>query len=71
MTCKNITGHTSLRLVYGHKVVILIEYIVPILRIVAITEMTYVGAIAEILFQLLWLEEDRFIAGYHQRIEKE
>ena len=41
------------------------EYIVPSLRIVAITEMTDVGAIEETLSQLLHLEEDRFVAGYY------
>ena len=33
--------------------------------------MTYVGAIKEILSQLIELEEERFVAGYHKNIEKE
>ena len=46
------------------------EYIVPSLRIAKMTEMTDVGTIKERLAQLLHLEEDRFIARYHQQIEK-
>ena len=70
-TCKNLTGHTPFTLVYGKEVVMSIEYIAPNLRIVAITEITDVSAIEEILSQLLQLEEYCFIAGYHQRVEKE
>ena len=33
--------------------------------------MTYVSAIEEILSQLLQVEEDHLIAGYHQRVKKE
>ena len=47
------------------------EYIVPSLRIDAITEMIDLGAIEEILSQLLQLEEDLFMVGYYQRVEKE
>ena len=31
----------------------------------------YVGPVKEILLQLMQLEEDRFIPGYHQNVEKE
>ena len=48
-----------------------LEYIVLSLRIVTITEMTNVGAIEEILSQLVQLEEDCLICNYHQRVEKE
>ena len=47
------------------------EYTVPNLRIVEITEMTDVGAVEERLSQLIQLEEECFVAGYHQNIEKE
>ena len=46
------------------------EYIVPRLRIVAITEMNDVGVVKEILLQLAQLEEDRFVARYHHNVEK-
>jgi len=38
-TCKNITGHTSFRRVYGQEVVVPMEYIVPSLRIATFTSM--------------------------------
>ncbi len=46
------------------------EYIVPSLRISQITEMADVDTMNEILEQLLALEEDRFIAGFHQKVQK-
>ena len=49
----------------------LMEYIVPSLNIVAITEMIDVSAVKEILLQLLQLEEERFAVGYHQNVYKE
>ena len=57
------------RLVYGHEVVMPMEYIVLILSIVVITEMTYVDAVKEILLQLVQLEEEHFVAWYHQNVE--
>ena len=47
------------------------EYIVPSLSIVVITEMTDVGVVEERLSQLLQLEEYHFVAGYDQNVEKE
>ena len=44
-TNKKLTGQTSFRLVYGQEVVMPLEYIVPTVRIVVITDMTYVGVI--------------------------
>ena len=46
------------------------EYIVPSLRVVAITEMTDVDAMEDILLQLIHLEEESFVAGFHQNLEK-
>ena len=71
MRCNKLTGQTPFRLVYEKEVVMPMEYIVPSLRIVAITEMIDVGAIEGILSQLLQLEEVHFVLGYHQRVEKE
>ena len=42
-TCKRLTRQTPFRLVYGKQVVIPLEYIIPSLRIVVVTEMTNVG----------------------------
>ena len=71
MTCKKLTRQTPFRLVYGHEDVILMEYIVLILRIVVTTEMTDVNAIKEILSQLMRLEQNHFVAGFHQNVEKQ
>ena len=46
------------------------EYILPILIITQITGMTDTDIVEERLAQLLALEEDRFIAGFHQRVQK-
>ena len=41
------------------------EYLVPSLRIVAAIGMDDEGALEERLTQLVQLEEDRFVAGFH------
>ena len=47
------------------------EYIISSLRIVVIIDMTDVGVVEERLSQLLQLEEEHFVADYHQNVEKE
>ena len=47
------------------------EYIVLSLRIVKLIEMTVVDAFELRLSQLIQMEEERFIAGFHQNIEKQ
>jgi transposase InsO family protein len=61
-TCKKLTMQTPFKLVYGLKVVVPMEYLVPSLRIVAFTDMDDTGVVQERLSQLVELEEDRFIA---------
>ena len=63
--------HTPFKLVYGLEVVVPMEYLVPSLRIVAFTNMDDTGIVRERLAQLVELEEDRFIAGFHQQVQKE
>jgi len=46
------------------------EYIVPSLRIALFTKMSESGALEERLSQLMELEEYRFIAGFHQQVQK-
>ena len=46
------------------------EYILSSLWIAQITEMTDTDKMDERLAQLLSLEEDRFIAGFHQKVQK-
>jgi transposase InsO family protein len=64
-TCKKLTTQTPFKLVYGMEVVVPMEYLVPSLRIVAFTDMDDTGVVHERLAQLVEIEEDRFIAGFH------
>ena len=48
-----------------------VEYIVPSLHIAAATYMVDEAALEEHATQLLQLEEDRFIAGFRQCVEKD
>jgi hypothetical protein len=70
-TCKKLTMQTPFKLVYGLEVVIPIEYLVPSLIIVAFTDMDATGIVQERITQLVELEEHRFIAGFHQQVQKE
>ena len=67
-TCKRLTGHTLFKLAYGQEVVMPMEYVVPSLKIVALTEMTDVEIVNQRLLHLLGLEEDRFIARFNQQV---
>jgi hypothetical protein len=58
-------------LVYGLEAVVPMEYLVPSLRIAAFTDIDDTDTIHERLSQLAELEEDRFISGFHQQIQKE
>jgi hypothetical protein len=70
-TCKKVTMHTPFMLVYGLEAVVPMEYLVPSLRISSFIDMDDPGAIQERLSQLVELEEDIFIAGFHQQVQKE
>ena len=69
-TCKKLTGHTPFRLVYGQEAVMPMEYIVPSLRISAFMEMDEPAVLNERLEKILELEEDRFIVGFQQQVQK-
>jgi hypothetical protein len=58
-------------LVYGLEVVVPMEYLVPSLRIVSFIDMDDTGVVQERLTQLIELEENRFIAGFHEQVQKE
>jgi hypothetical protein len=62
--------HTPFNLVYGLEVVVPMEYLVLSLRIATFTDMDDTGTVRERLSQLVELEEDRFIAGFHQQVQK-
>jgi hypothetical protein len=64
-TCKKLTMQTPFKLVYGLEVVVPMEYLVQRLRILAFTDMDDTGVVHERLAQLVELEEDIFIVGFH------
>jgi transposase InsO family protein len=64
-TCKKLTMQNHFMLVYGLKVFVPMDYLVPSLRITAFTYMDDTGAIQERIVQLFELEEDIFIIGFH------
>ena len=70
-TCKKLTGQTPFRLAYRMEVVMLMEYIVPSLRIAALIGMTDHRALEERLTHLDELEEEIFLAGFHQQVQKQ
>ena len=47
------------------------EYIVPSLRVATLIDMEDEDIVNEILLHLVGLEEDRFIVGFHQQVQKE
>ena len=65
------TGQTPFWLVYGKEAVMPMEYIVPSPRIAAITGMADRKALEEWLTQLEELEEERFLVGFHQQVQKQ
>jgi hypothetical protein len=70
-TCKKLTTQTPFKLVYGLEAVVPMEYFVPSLRIATFTDMDGTGVVQDRLVQLVELEEDRFIVGFHQQVQKE
>lgn len=69
-TCNKLIGQTPFQLVYGMEAVMLMEYIVPSLRIAALIGMMYHEALEEMLAQLEELEEEWFLVGFHQQEQK-
>jgi len=68
--CKKLMGQIPFRLVYDTKAVMPMEYILPSLRIAALTGMTDCKALEERPAQFEELEEERFLAGFHQQVQK-
>jgi hypothetical protein len=71
ITCKKLIGQTPFKLVYRQEAVVPLEFLVPIQCVAAITNMTKRGTIQERLSQLMELEEDIILAGFHQEVQKE
>jgi hypothetical protein len=70
-TCKKLTMHTPFKLVYGLEVVVPMEYLVPSLRITSFTDMDDPSVVQERFAQLVEFQENRFIARFHQQVQKE
>lgn len=70
-TCKKLMGQTLFRLVYGVEAIMPMECIVPSLRIEVLTGMMDRWALEERLAQLDELEEERFLVGFHQQVQKQ
>ena len=58
-------------MVYGQEEIIPLDYFLPSLCIATITNMIENGVGQEILAQLMELEEDIIMAGFHQYVHKE
>ena len=69
-TCKKLMGQTPFWLVYGTEAVMLMEYIVHSLLIIVLTGMIDHEGLEERLAQLEELEEEWFLAGFHQQVQK-
>ena len=66
--CKKFTRKKPFRMVCGKEAIMTMEYIVPSLRIATFTNMEEPDIMEECLVQLVALEEDRFIANFHQKV---
>jgi hypothetical protein len=53
ITCKKLIGQTPFRLEYGKEAVVPLEFMIPSLCAVAITNMTKIGVVKERLSQLM------------------
>jgi hypothetical protein len=62
---------TPFKLVYGLKAIVPMEYLVLSLIISSFTDMDDNGIVQERLSQLVELEENKLIAGFHQQVQKE
>jgi hypothetical protein len=49
--------------------VVPLEFMVPSMRIAEITNVTKRGAIQERLIQLMEMEEDKILEGFHQEVQ--
>jgi uncharacterized protein (DUF1499 family) len=59
---------TPFKLVYDLEFVVPMEYLVLILRISSFIDMDDTSVVRERLSQLVELEEDKFITGFHQQV---
>jgi hypothetical protein len=69
-TCKNLPMQTPFKLFYGLEAMVPMEYLVPNLRIATFTCMDDTDSVQDRLAHLMELEEDKFIVGFHQQVQK-
>jgi hypothetical protein len=69
-TTKKLHRYTPFQLVYGKEVVVPAEFITPSLYIAHDTQMTDDESVAQRIADLQELEEARFLAYFHQSVEK-
>jgi transposase InsO family protein len=69
-TCKKLASQTLFKLAYEQEVVMPMEYIVPSLKIVTLTDLEDEETVEERLLHLVELEEDIFVEGFHQQVQK-
>jgi hypothetical protein len=62
--------YTPFQLVYGREAVVPAEFLTPSLFIVQATKMTDDDSLVEWVEELMELEEARFLAYFHQTMEK-
>jgi hypothetical protein len=68
---KKLTGQTPFRSIYGQEIIAPLDCLMPSLCIAIITNMTKNGTTEERLAQLMELEEDIIMIGFHQGVHKE
>jgi hypothetical protein len=56
--------------VYGQEAVVPLEFPVPSLHVATITNMTERGIVQERIRQLMIMEEDMILVGFHQEVQK-
>ena len=64
-------GQTPFKLVYGKEAVMPMEYIVLSLCIAATTGMDDAATLEELFDQLVQVEEDYFVVGFHHHVDKD
>jgi hypothetical protein len=68
---KNVDRLHTIQTSYGQEEIVSLEFLIPILRIAAIKQIIERGAVQETLNQLLSMEKERILAGFHQQVQKE
>ena len=70
-TCKRLMAQKTFKLVYGKEAIMPMEYIVPSLWIAIAIGIDDAEALEECIAQLIQLEEDHFVVGFHRCVEKD